>query len=104
MYFMKKIILLIIISVLFVSCSKKVAADYFPLKIGHRWEYNLTITNGTINSNSKMTYIIIDSVVVGIDKYYKFKSDFSGPEGTNTTLEYYKNSNEGIVIGSPEAK
>lgn len=101
---MKKIILLLIISVLFVSCSKKTPSGYFPLKIGHKWEYNLTNTNGKDSANTKMTYTIVDTVTAGNNKYYKFKSDISTQQGTNSSLEYYKENAEGILIGNPDVK
>lgn len=98
---MKKIILLLIISFIFVSCGKRTPSNYFPLKIGNKWEYNVVFTSGTTNQASKMIYTVIDTVSSGADRYFKVKAEFTSPSGTNASEEYYKETADGIVLGNP---
>jgi len=97
---MKKFLFLLIISAVFMSCAKK-PADYFPLKIGDKWDFNFQFAAGPNKNNTTMTYSITDKIKLGNDEYFKFESTFGGlPEGSNKSIDYYRETPAGIVIRS----
>ena len=102
-YFSKYLVLLAAALVL-VSCTKK-PSDYFPMKIGNKWDYNFKITMNGNTQNSTMSYNILSKGPVGTSEYYKFESTFGWmPEGSNKSADYYRESEAGIVIKTPDEK
>lgn len=88
-----------LVTALFISCGGKKPSDYFVMKNGSKWEYNFQIAG----SYAKMTTIVRgDTISPNGRKYIRFESVFEGVPGMGTTNDYYRETNDGIVIGSPD--
>ena len=104
MKYFGKYLLLLCAALVLVSCTKK-TADYFPLNIGNKWDYSFKITTKGNPQVSTMSYNILSKAVVGTNEYYKFESTFGWmPLDNNKSTDYYRESDNGIVIKTPDEK
>jgi hypothetical protein len=88
---MKKVLMLYLVFIALISCEKddnqriNLAEDYFPLKIGNQWNFELAGKDS-----------IIDITKVNGTDYYKFVNDYG-------TTSYYRKIDNRIYIKSSMA-
>jgi hypothetical protein len=72
--------------------------DYFPLAVGHRWDYRATYrmaTGNTVNATASLTIEGLE--IIAGQEYYKAVIRTSGVLGDPVTTKYYRRTATAIV-------
>lgn len=72
-------------------------SDYFPLKDGSKWEYDIEMFGPGNKLNGKMVIRIDGSEKIGGEKYFKAVSVISGIPGSEPEIAFYRPTKEGVM-------